>query len=369
MRRAKTSGSTAAGSAARRERPERLTDRGLWTRRAIARLIDLTTVAVLFGVLWVAGSAVLETRPGACDPAPSPGCNVAAQSDRLDQVGNTIIEFTLTNGRVIDSDHTTFRIGDRVYIADPPSPSVYLVTLAYVLLVLVTIQGVSGWTPGKAIAAIRLADSTQRCVGPIRSFVRWALPDGAIGVVGILGAIVGAPWPLRLLVLFVPLGVLRVLGEFMPALAGPLRDDRLGVGVIARANFIAGRPLLPVQPQADQPADPATMAEADDGQGEDQPQLSAEPMAPSPALVPDDTVAVRPLPGGEFGAETGGEGSDFGSLDEPESEPEGKPQAPQDHPYPPQWDGVREAYICWEPVAEAWLEWDDQAKQWGPISR
>jgi hypothetical protein len=211
-------------------------------RRILAWIIDLLPVAALFFALWVAGSDVLESRAGACDPAPAPDCNVLEQTDRLDEAGNVVIEFTLVDGRVIDSDHTTFEFFGTVYIADPPTLSSYLVTLAYVLLVFVGVQGTTGWTPGKLVTGLRLADESRRTPGVGRALLRWALPDGALGVVGVVAAVVGAVWPMRLFALFGALGIVRFLGELVPAAAGPFGDRRIGVRVIARDDFIGGRP-------------------------------------------------------------------------------------------------------------------------------
>jgi len=237
-------------------------------------VIDLIPTVALFLALWVAGSDVLEASSGACDPAPAPGCNVVAQTDRLDEAGNTVIEFTMVDGRIISSDHPTYQMGDKVYIADPPTPSAYLISLAYVLLIGVGLQGLTGWTPGKLVAGIRLADGARRSVGVVRAFLRWALPDGAIGVVGIIAAAVGAPWPLRLLAAFAPLGLFRFLGELAPTAANPLRDERLGLGVIASADFIGGRPER--VPDHEPAGDHATVTGAE------------------PTVTPSDAAAAAP---------------------------------------------------------------------------
>ncbi len=361
----------------------------------MARLIDLVPVAVLFGALWVAGSQILESQPGACDPAPAPGCNVVTQADHLDQAGNTVIEFTLADARVIDSEHPTFQIGGRVYIADPPTPAAYLVTLAYILLVLVAVQGTSGWTPGKLITGVRLADSARRSVGPVRSFVRWALPDGVLGMVGVLAAIVGSPWPLRLLVVFVPLGLFRALGEFVPLLAGPIGDGHLGMDVIARADYIGGRPeplpLAPAVTSAVLPADADTdgladtdefahTGEADHHQADhhqaDHHQAWSQPTGAGRAGVAhaggetdtaDDPASAGDRPPRWAGIEP--VPAPVEELAPVGHDPAGTTEAVRGNPYPPQWDQVRRAYICWSPDSEAWLEWDDQAKVWGPISQ
>ncbi|MCC6436940.1 MAG: RDD family protein, partial [Acidimicrobiales bacterium] len=230
-----------AGSAVRFSGPEGISSTELWIRRIIARLIDLVPVAVLFAGLWISGSDVLSTKPDACDPAPAPNCNVAAQTDRVDDAGNVIIEYTMLDDRVIDSGHATYQVFDTVYIADPPEAPTYLVSLIYVIVVFVVLQGVTGWTPGKLIAGIRLADRARRSPGIARAFVRWALPDGAIGIVGVVLGVAGGPWPLRVLSVFAALGLIRFLGTILPVL-GPISDESLGVQFVATADYIGGRP-------------------------------------------------------------------------------------------------------------------------------
>ncbi|MEZ5266428.1 MAG: RDD family protein [Acidimicrobiales bacterium] len=279
-----------AGSSVRYSGPEGTSSIELWLRRIIARLVDVVPVAVLFAGLWISGSDVLSTKPDACDPAPAPNCNVAAQTDRVDDAGNIIIEYTMLDDRVIDSGHATYQVLDTVYIADPPRPSTYLVTLIYVLVVFVVLQGVTGWTPGKLVAGLRLADDERRAPGIVRSFVRWALPDGALGIVGVVMAVIGGPWPLRLLSVFAALGLLRFIGSLVPVL-GPLSDERLGLRFVASADYIGGRPErddeYDLREQAEdrrppmQPA-PPTGRGATPGDG----QIPTGAPVPTPAIAP-----------------------------------------------------------------------------------
>jgi len=279
-----------SGSAAGRD-PTAGGDRRV--RRILAWIIDLLPVAALFLALWVAGSDVLESRAGACDPAPAPDCNVLEQTDRLDEAGNVVIEFTLVDGRVIDSDHTTFEFFGTVYIADPPTLSSYLVTFAYVLLVFVGVQGTTGWTPGKLVTGLRLADESRRTPGVGRALLRWALPDGALGVVGVVAAVVGAVWPMRLFALFGALGIVRFLGELVPAAAGPFGDRRIGVRVIARDDFIGGRPDHGGDVTTDSPTDGTTDGPADDAA----PVAAGDEKPPATGLI--DQVPIGPTTTGQ----------------------------------------------------------------------
>jgi hypothetical protein len=270
--RASTGGSVASGRLAGAERTSSLE---LFLRRVLARVIDVLPLALLCAGLWVASADVLESVSGACNPAPAADCNVAQESSFIDDAGREVLQFTMLDGRVIDATHGTYQFGNTTYIADPPEPVVYLAGLAYVLVVFVLLQGLTGWTLGKLAAGIRLADRDRRRPGIVRAFVRWALPDGALGVVGVLIAVAEGPWPLRLLAVLAALGLLRFVGELAPALLGPISDRRLGVQIVASADYVGGRP-------------------ASDGPGSGQPQ-GAPP-------EPFDQQAASPPPAGSTAA-------------------------------------------------------------------
>lgn len=300
----------------------------IWLYRLLARFVDLVPVVVLFLGLYGTGGDVLMTNPDACDPAPAPNCNVASQSDRVGDDGQVIVEFTLLDGRVIDADHRTYQLFDTVYIADPPEASSYLVTLLYALGALVVVQGVWGWTPGKLLVGLRLADGARRSAGLSRALLRWALPDGLLGVIGIIAAVVEAPWPLRLLAAFAVLGLFRGLGELLPRLLGPISDQALGMGIVAKADFIGG------QPERDQPGQPDVL----EPQHEAQPDVQAQP-EPVGAALPIRTAPLaraveQPvLPDGDEASESP---ATVATLVEAPAEIPTFPPPPRRYPPPPQ---------------------------------
>ncbi len=308
----------------------------LWSRRLLGRLIDVFAVVLVFLALYHSGRDVLMSKPGACDPAPAPNCNVLSETERLGTAGETIIEYRMIDGRVIDLEHGTYQVLDTVYIADPPEISTYLVTLAYALMALVLLPGLVGWSPGKLIAGLRLADQSGRPASLRRTLMRWGLPDGLLGLVGVAAAATGAPWPLRLLVILIPTGVGRAGLEaqtllsgsaggrsFAAAKLGPLSDAGLNLVVVDRAHFRLTEtdPADPTGPPTDQrssqdlnqtptptPTPPSSRREPADDTLEtwagttpnpdttDAPRqlVHAEPNPPDQAIAPDPPLAAGP---------------------------------------------------------------------------
>lgn len=82
--------------------------------------------------------------------------------------------------------------GDRVYLVEgTPALALFLVPLAYAVVMSVLVQGRTGATPGKAVFGVRVVDSDGRAPGVGRAFVRTLLlPIDLIGcVVPLVGPI------------------------------------------------------------------------------------------------------------------------------------------------------------------------------------
>jgi uncharacterized RDD family membrane protein YckC len=183
----------------------------LVARRVVAWLIDLAIVAALVGLVYLLGliringcdswNEATQTFGGSC---PFEQVKEVQRSD-----GRTDLVYVLDSGREISQDHPTVKtvlLGTRV--VDPPRDATYLVGLAYVLVMFVGVQGLTGWTPGKALTGLRLVRADGQPAGIGAAFTRWFVVDGAIGLIGVVIALVGGPWPLRLLAADAAVGLL-----------------------------------------------------------------------------------------------------------------------------------------------------------------
>jgi hypothetical protein len=85
-------------------------------------------------------------------------------------------------------------VGDRAYFAefDDISPAPWLVAVGLGLLLMVVLQGLMGWTPGKLLFGIRTIGEDGRPPGIGRALIRWLLliVDGlCAGLVGFIVAL------------------------------------------------------------------------------------------------------------------------------------------------------------------------------------
>ncbi|MPY93531.1 MAG: hypothetical protein GEV08_10855, partial [Acidimicrobiia bacterium] len=206
--------------------------------RFVAWLVDIAIVAALFSGLWLFGLIRISGCEGfdTGTNAFPPGCPF--ESTR--EVDGEIV-YVLDSGRELPADHPTIEpplLGIRV--VDPPGTSAYLITLLYSLAVFVVAQGVAGLTPGKWLAGIRLAGEDGEPLGVPRAGARWLVPDGAIGLVGLLVALAGGPWLLRLLAAD---GVLRLANALAGLLSGTGKgpgDRMAGSTVTTAAGLVLG---------------------------------------------------------------------------------------------------------------------------------
>lgn len=170
--------------------------------------VDLAIVAALVGLVYVIGLI----RINGCDtwdPTTQQfggSCPFAQTREVPRSDGSFDLVYVLGSGRELPADHPTVKtvlFGTRV--VDPPDNATYLVGLGYVVLVFVVLQGLTGWTPGKLLAGTRLV----RTGGPTgeagskpgisAAGLRWVVPDGAIGVLGVIVGLTGGPWIFRVL--------------------------------------------------------------------------------------------------------------------------------------------------------------------------
>lgn len=150
----------------------------VYWRRAIAAVIDLALILVPAAMLVTAGLEyhTEDTLRGA-GVTPSDFCR-----DLLDD-GGVCIDFT--------------DVDDRVYFADdpPPAPAAYAFGSSFLLLVV--LQGLTGWSPGKLLTGVRVVKADGSVVGFVKALVRWLLwvVDGFPYCLPLVGPILGLTTP------------------------------------------------------------------------------------------------------------------------------------------------------------------------------
>ena len=282
-------------------------------RRVVACILDAFLVIVPAILLLTASFEYLEVddlggRTGEqfCD-------------DYLDEVG----------GACIDAED----INDRVYFSedsDLTSTGVYWIAN---FLILVVLQGLTGWTPGKLITGLRTIKEDGGKPGIGKAALRWLLwiVDGFPYVIpGLTGFIVALTTPGHRRVGDM---VARTFVVKRAAAGTPITIEDGGRLVIGDAP-----PPTVVPGWAPPPAAPGQPA----GWGS-----TAEPDAAGWAS-PTSDATTAPAP--------------------PDSPP---PPAPAPAPTPstegPQWDEARRTYIQWDPAQQAWMQWDEGFKAWTRI--
>lgn len=141
-------------------------------RRVVAALIDAALILIPSFLLLTASFEYLDVE--ALDRAPAIFCD-----DYTDQVGGFCLDFSDVNDRVYFSDG-----------ADATSSAFYW---GATFLLLVVVQGLTGWTIGKLLTGIRTVREDGRPAGLLKALVRWLLwiVDAFPYVVPLLGFIVG----------------------------------------------------------------------------------------------------------------------------------------------------------------------------------
>jgi uncharacterized RDD family membrane protein YckC len=312
-------------------------------RRVVAVIIDWLLISVPTLLLASASFEYVENpRAGFCD-------------DYLDQVNGACIA-----------------VGDRAYFTDGVSPVSTLLGFALSIGLLVVLQGLTGFTPGKLITGIRTVRHDGSAPGIGRAALRWilllvdSLP--CIPLVGFITALTSTGHR-RVGDMAAKTLVVRSKAMGSPVLVPGLTT---APGTMAYAGSAPGWGAPPGQtgawaPPASPPTAPPTSPDptqvgwggptppAQDAAPPTESSPWAAPGASSPTAPPEpepvDAAEPEPVDAAEPEPER---------APTPEAEPAGAaPAAPE-----PQWDEARGTYIQWDPAQQRWLQWDDAAKTW-----
>jgi hypothetical protein len=267
-------------------------------RRVLAVVLDWIIVLIPFLLLFTASLEYLDTGELTINGEPVTGeeyCDAY-----LDNVNGICIDFE--------------DIDDRVYYSDDSFLGAYgFYTLATFLL-LVVLQGFTGWTPGKLITGIRVVAEDGSKPGVLKALVRWLLwiVDGfPYFIPGLTGFIVALSTPGH-----------RRVGD-LAAKTFVVKRAAAGTPIDIRAS---GQLLVGEQPTTGMP--PAWGPSPSGAVAGDPSQAGwATPAPPAP------TTPVAPAPSTEG----------------------------------PQWDEARGTYIQWDPAQGTWMQWDEGFKAWTPI--
>ncbi len=90
-------------------------------------------------------------------------------------------------------DGICVHVDDRVYFSDGNDPGSTLLWLGLTVVLLVILQGLTGWTPGKLLVGIRCVREDGQACGVFKALVRWVLwiVDGFPYFLPLVGFIVG----------------------------------------------------------------------------------------------------------------------------------------------------------------------------------
>jgi uncharacterized RDD family membrane protein YckC len=221
-----------------------------------------------------------------------------------DRVGRGFDDFC--NDYTDQDSGTCVQLGDRAYFSDSTANPGSLAFFALAIVLLVIVQGLTGWTVGKLLTGLRTVKEDGRPPGIGKAFVRW-----------ILLIIDGIP-------------CIPLVG-FICALT---TQGHRRVGDMAAKTFVvgarsAGQPIV-VAGLTAPPAAPAMYGA---------PTAWSAPGAPPPAAPgwspPGQATAAPPS-------------TASGTV--------------------PQWDEARGTYIQWDATASHWLQWDEATRSWSPIA-
>jgi len=240
------------------------------------------------------------------------------------------------NHLCIAADTTT------ILISDGDLALIALIGLLYGFVTQMLLPSITGFSPGKAMAGLRIVhqDSFQRA-GIGANLVRW-----------LLWIVDSAPWCFPLVGLITGLSSTghRRVGDMA---AKTIVIDKKWVGrPIAIPGLNAVAPFTPPPPAATAaplgalapPTGPAIGASFPPPPPP-QPQgfPSAPPIAPPAPITPTPST--------------------------PSTIPTAAPAAPRPGIDTPKWDDARDTYIQWDPELSEWMEWSESAGAWIPISR
>jgi hypothetical protein len=256
-------------------------------RRAIATVLDAALVLVPAILLLTASFEYLETDT--LDRDPEQFCE-----DYMDDVGDVCLDLDDVDGRV--------------YFAEQIESDSSLVFWGGGFALLVVLQGLTGWTPGKLLTGIRTVAEDGRRPGLVKAFLRWIMwvVDGFPYIFPLLGGILALTTQ----------GHRRV-------------GDMVAKTFVVRASA-AGAPV--VVPGMDVPAAPGV-------------SWTSQPVPVTPTEAPGAEAWAAPGASEALAATTTQGGDRPG----------------------PQWDPARGTYIQWDPIQRTWLQWDETARRWSPI--
>ncbi len=216
---------------------------------------------------------------------------------------------------------TCLTTGDTVYgVGGGKAALLWLVYWGYSIGIFVFLQGLKGFTPGKAIMGLRVVNPEGGAPGPVKALIRWLL----------------------LLVDLLPYCIPGLLG-FILILTG---KDHTRLGDRAAKTFVVGkndvgRPIGAPVMAADPYGTPVGAAAPGYGAAPG----AAAPYAPATPPVTDAYPAPTAAPAPEPAAAPAPSGTE------------------------PQWDPARNAYIQWDAAQGSWLQFDDATQQWRPIDQ
>ena len=212
---------------------------------------------------------------------------------------------------------TCVTAGDTVYgVGGGKAALLWLIYWGYLIGVFVLLQGMKGFTPGKAALGLRVVNPEGGMPGPAKAFIRWIL----------------------LIVDFLPYCIPGLLG-FILIMTG---ENHTRLGDRAAKTFVVGK--------------------GDVGR-----PIGTAGAAPGAYGTP---VTGAPPAAAPYGA------APYGAA--PPATPAYTPTAPVAEPVAPaaatggteaQWDPARNAYIQWDAAQQAWLQFDDATQQWKPIDQ
>lgn len=240
---------------------------------------------------------------------------------------------TMLQSVVGDEAENCVVVGERAFTLSASDANVQNVVSLGWFVFYVVVQGVTGGSPGKLLAGVRVVTADGELAGLGRSLGRT-----------LLWAVDGAPW-------FVPLvGPIVALTSVGHRRIG---DMAAGTYVVARSSVgtpVTGRLVSAAPPEGEsnwgRPPEPAPPVAP-----------SGWPVVEDPTVGTDAPVAGEPVdsaPASEPG-------------DAPRSEAEPGPTSAPLRP-PPQWDAGRGTYLQFEPSDGSWLQWNADEQRWEPLA-
>lgn len=260
-------------------------------RRCVAALLDAALVLIPVIMLITSSFEYLEGDNITVGGEPATGAEFCDAF--LDQEG----------GFCVDAED----IDERVYFSDEDTGASTALYWGLTVMLLVILQGFTGWTPGKLVLGIRCVQEDGRACGVLKALVRWLLwtVDGFPYFLPLVGFIVG----------------LTTVGHRR-------------VGDMAAKTFVVRRAAMGspiVVPGLTAPPPPAGYAGTWGAPPPDQAGATTGWASPTPPITPTTTQPTTP-------------GTDA-----------------------PQWDEARGTYIQWDPTQGAWMQWDEARKAWSRI--